>query len=266
MQTYAYTLAYPFPIGGRPQFAWPSFVPTVFENAVLVAIVAGFVAFMAVNRLPRLYDPIDEAELMRQASQDGWIVAVRSEDAATLRDARALLSDLGAARIEGGGMTRAALALAALALLCGCDDMIHQPKKVAYADARVGPGRLPAGMVDYRSKPAVPPPVTLALIERGQDRFRIYCTPCHSELGDGHGMVVQRGFPPPPSYHIARLRAAPVQHFYDVITNGYGAMYSFAYRVQPIDRWAIAAYIRALQRSQDATVADLTPDQKGALP
>ena len=79
-------------------------------------------------------------------------------------------------------------------------------------------------------------------------------------------MVVQRGFPPPPSYHIDRLREAPVEHFYDVITNGYGAMYSFAYRVQPADRWAIAAYIRALQRSQDATLADLTPEQKAALP
>ncbi len=78
-------------------------------------------------------------------------------------------------------------------------------------------------------------------------------------------MIVQRGFPPPPSYHSARLLAAPVQHFYDVITNGYGAMYSFANRVQPADRWAIAAYIRALQRSQDATLADLAPDQRAAL-
>jgi mono/diheme cytochrome c family protein len=78
-------------------------------------------------------------------------------------------------------------------------------------------------------------------------------------------MIVQRGFPPPPSYHIERLRQAPVQHFYDVITNGYGAMYSFAERVQPADRWAIAAYIRALQRSQNASVADVPPDQKGVL-
>ena len=127
------------------------------------------------------------------------------------------------------------------------------------------PANCPARIVDYKSKPVVPPPVTLALIERGQDRFGIYCTPCHSELGDGNGMIVQRGFPAPPSYHIDRLRAAPVQHFYDVITNGYGVMYSFAYRVQPADRWAIAAYIRALQRSQNATVADLTPEQQAAL-
>ncbi len=144
--------------------------------------------------------------------------------------------------------------------------MIHQPKKNAYADAAVGPGPTPAGTVDYRSRRVAPPPVTLALLQRGQQRFRIDCTPCHSEIGNGRGMIVQRGFPAPPSYHIARLREAPVEHFYDVITNGYGAMYSFAYRVTPEDRWAIAAYIRALQRSQDATVADLTAEQRASLP
>ena len=131
-------------------------------------------------------------------------------------------------------MTRAAALLAAPLLpLAGCDDMTHQPKQNAYADARVGPARCRTASSSIRTKPLVPPPVTLALLQRGQERFRIYCTPCHSELGDGHGMIVQRGFPPPPSYHIDRLREAPVQHFYDVITNGYGAMYSFAYRVQP---------------------------------
>jgi mono/diheme cytochrome c family protein len=153
-----------------------------------------------------------------------------------------------------------------IALLSGCDDMLHQLKLNAYTDPRVGPGQIPAGTVDYQSRPVVAPLVTLALVQRGQERFRIYCTPCHSELGDGHGMVVQRGFPEPPSYHIPRLRETPVSHFYDVITNGHGAMYSFAYRVQPADRWAIAAYIRALQRSQDAKLADLTPEQKANLP
>jgi mono/diheme cytochrome c family protein len=151
------------------------------------------------------------------------------------------------------------------ALLGGCDNMIHQEKKNAYSDSSVGPGKTPGGTVDYRSRKIAPPPVTLALLQRGQERFRINCTPCHSELGDGNGMIVQRGFPAPPTYHQARLRDAPMEHFYDVITNGYGAMYSFAYRVQPADRWAIAAYIRALQRSQDATVADLTPEQTTAL-
>lgn len=165
-------------------------------------------------------------------------------------------------------MNRAPLLLLLVALLLGlaaCDDMTYQPKKNAYADVRVGPGRVPAGIVDHGAKQVPPPPVTLALLQRGQERFRIYCTECHSELGDGHGMVVQRGFPEPPSYHIDRLRQAPTLHFYDVITNGYGVMYSFAYRVQPADRWAIAAYIRALQR-MDGTVEDLSPEQRASLP
>ena len=100
LQTYSYTIAYPFPIGGRPQFAWPSFVPTVFENAVLVAVAAGFLAFMLINRMPRLYEPIDEADLMREVSRDGWVVAIRSEDAGTLNHARTILHALEAERIE----------------------------------------------------------------------------------------------------------------------------------------------------------------------
>jgi mono/diheme cytochrome c family protein len=137
-----------------------------------------------------------------------------------------------------------------LPLLCTCNDMTVQPKGSAYSPAAmlVAPAQDSVAWGDVAPKP---PPVTLALLQRGQQRFRIDCTPCHSELGDGRGMVVQRGFPAPPSYHIARLRQAPTQHFYDVMTHGYGAMYSFAGRVAPPDRWAIAAYIRALQLSQN---------------
>ena len=150
------------------------------------------------------------------------------------------------------------------ALAAGCDDMTDQPKQKTYAPL-VGPAKTPSGTVAYQDKPIQPPPVTLALLERGQERFRIYCTPCHSELGDGRGMIVQRGFPAPPSYHIDRLREAPVQHFYDVITDGYGAMYSYANRVQPADRWAIAGYIRALQRSQNATLDQVPPNEREVL-
>ncbi len=160
-------------------------------------------------------------------------------------------------------MRRALLAL--LILLAGCDDMSHQQKKNAYADRSVAPGPVPSGTVAIDAKPAPPPNLTLALLERGHVEFHAFCTPCHSELGDGRGMVVQRGFSPPPSYHIARLRDAPTQHFYDVMTNGYGAMYSFAQRVRPEDRWAIAAYIRALQASQNTRLADLTPAERQAL-
>jgi mono/diheme cytochrome c family protein len=89
--------------------------------------------------------------------------------------------------------------------------------------------------------------VTPAVLARGQERFNIYCSPCHSRVGNGEGMIVQRGFPHPPDYKIQRLVTSPVGHFYDVMTNGYGVMYSYASRVPPKDRWAIAAYIRVLQ-------------------
>jgi mono/diheme cytochrome c family protein len=161
-------------------------------------------------------------------------------------------------------MKRLLLLLAGAMALGGCEDMGLQPKQKAYFPLP-GPAQVPSGTAEFREMPVEAPPITMALLERGQERYRIYCTPCHSELGDGRGMVVQRGFPPPPSYHIERLREAPVQHFYDVITNGHGIMYSYANRVQPRDRWAIAAYIRALQRSQNATVADLGPGGMGEM-
>ncbi len=96
-----------------------------------------------------------------------------------------------------------------------------------------------------------PVPVTKELIDRGQERFNIYCIVCHGPVGNGDGMIVRRGFPKPPTYHDDRLRNAPVGHFFDVITNGWGKMNSYAYQVQPADRWAIVAYIRALQVSQN---------------
>ena len=150
-------------------------------------------------------------------------------------------------------------------LLAGCDDMVSQPKQTDYSPL-VGPAAVPSDMVEYGSQEPRVPALTLALLERGQERYRIYCAPCHSELGDGRGMIVERGFPPPPSFHIDRLRKAPPQYFYDVITRGHGVMYSFADRVEPNDRWAIAAYIRALQRSEGASLADLSAPERKALP
>lgn len=114
-------------------------------------------------------------------------------------------------------------------------------------------------MIDY-----FPVPVSKELILRGQDRYTVYCVPCHGQLGDGKGMIATRGFQirrPVGNYHTDRLRKMPVGHFYDVITNGYGAMYSYASRIEPQDRWAIVSYIRALQFSQDARIGDLTPEE-----
>lgn len=111
----------------------------------------------------------------------------------------------------------------------------------------------------------VPFPVTRAVLERGQQQFNIYCSPCHSRLGDGRGIVVQRGLRAPPSLHTERLRNAPIGHFYDVMTNGYGAMYSYASRITREDRWTIAAYIRALQLSQHAALDAVPSDSRTEL-
>ncbi|MBV9170922.1 MAG: cytochrome c [Chloroflexi bacterium] len=110
-----------------------------------------------------------------------------------------------------------------------------------------------------------PFPVTQQVLQRGRDRFEIYCVPCHGYTGDGNGVVVQRGFNPPPSYNTDQLRQAPVGHFYDVVTNGFGAMPSYAVQIPVQDRWAIVAYIRALQLSQNATLDDIPPEARAQL-
>jgi cytochrome c553 len=110
-----------------------------------------------------------------------------------------------------------------------------------------------------------PLPVTLENLQRGRERYDIYCAPCHSPAGDGDGMVARRGFPHPPSYHTERLRRAPDAHFYEAMTNGYGVMYSYADRIEPADRWAIVAYIRALQLSQNARLDDVPESERGKL-
>ena len=155
-------------------------------------------------------------------------------------------------------------------LLTACDNMANQPKRLPYelpyGTEANWPVLPPPGSVarDDMLKPP-PPPLSMALLERGQQRFDIYCSPCHSRVGDGDGMIVQRGFPHPPSYYIERLRQVPNEHFYDVMTHGYGVMYSYADRVSPEDRWAIVAYIRALQASANGSIADVPLDQRQAL-
>jgi hypothetical protein len=107
---------------------------------------------------------------------------------------------------------------------------------------------------DYTGYPL---PVNGKLLQRGQDRYKIFCSPCHGLQGDGNGMAAVRGMKHPPSYHIDRLRQAPNGYFYDVVTNGFGAMYSYSERIPPNDRWAIIAYLRALQLSRNAKSSDL---------
>ena len=108
----------------------------------------------------------------------------------------------------------------------------------------------------------IPFPVTRQVLDVGRNRYNIFCAPCHGIAGYGNGMIVQRGFPPPPSFHSPQLRQVPPGFIYDVITNGFGIMYSYAYRVPPEERWAIAAYIKALQLSQNASLSDVPPEQR----
>jgi len=180
-----------------------------------------------------------------------------------------------------------AVLLAAAAALFGCrQDMHDQPKYKPYreselfADQRSArplvQGTIARGMLRedegfFTGKSGggfvaeLPVALTPQLLARGQERFEIFCSPCHGRTGRGDGMVVRRGFKQPPSYHIDRLRAVPVGYFFDVMTNGFGAMPDYATQVPPADRWAIAAYVRTLQYSQYAPVADVPPDKRGEL-
>ena len=121
------------------------------------------------------------------------------------------------------------------------------------------------GKINGQLADSFPMPVTLDVMARGRERFNVFCSPCHGRTGQGNGMVVQRGFRAPPSYHEDRLRNAPVGYFFDVMTNGFGAMQDYAAQVPVTDRWAIAAYMRALQFSQRATVNDVPADRRAEL-
>ena len=183
---------------------------------------------------------------------------------------------------------RVALVLAMCALLGACrQDMHNQPKyrglraSTFFADGSsarplvegtVARGTLQedeaffTGKIDKATVKEFPIAVDEALVNRGEERYNIYCSPCHDKTGGGNGMVIQRGFArQPPSYHIDRLRQADVGYFYDVITNGFGVMPDYRAQIAPRDRWAIVAYIRALQYSQRASVADVPSDKRGEL-
>jgi cbb3-type cytochrome c oxidase subunit III len=194
-------------------------------------------------------------------------------------------------RINASAQTRSLLvSFAALfvfgLVLSGCrQDMHNQPKFIPlrpsdfYADRRsarepiagtIARGELKEDTYFYTGKRGndfgndLPFPLTAKVLARGQERYDIYCTPCHSRIGDGGGMIVQRGFKRPPSFHTDRLRDAPLGHFFDVMSNGFGGMPDYQAQVAPQDRWAIAAYIRVLQLSQNATEADAGQIQPNA--
>ncbi len=183
--------------------------------------------------------------------------------------------------------TLLALATLAASLAAGCADMKDQPRfEPLEANAFFPDGRSSRPLVEgtvarghlrdddrfYRGLDPdgsfvdrVPIEVDAALLARGRERFDIYCAPCHSQIGDGLGMIVRRGYKQPNTYHSDRLRGIEDGYFYDVITNGFGKMSSYAAQVKPRDRWAIVAYIRALQLSQHTPVAAVAPEVRRAL-
>ena len=174
-------------------------------------------------------------------------------------------------------------AMTACLLLSGCrQDMHNQPKFYPqrgtsfFADGRSARPQVEntvarnqmhenqyfyTGVVDGKEGDGMPLPVNVELLERGQEKYNVFCTPCHSRVGNGAGMIVQRGYRPAGNFHTDRLRNAPLGHFYSVIANGYGAMPEYASQIGPEDRWAIVAYIRALQLSQAARPADIPSGQ-----
>jgi len=182
---------------------------------------------------------------------------------------------------------RAALTLALIAGLAGCrQQMANQPRydpyepsdffadgmsarprlagTVARGEAGVDP-YFETGKINGQVGDGFPFPVTADVMQRGRERFDIYCSECHGRLGDGNGMIPSRGFRRPPSYHTQALRTAKIGHFFDVMTNGFGAMPSYRTMIPPSDRWAIVAYIRALQLSQNATIDEIPPEDKAKV-
>jgi cytochrome c553 len=194
---------------------------------------------------------------------------------------------LGSWKLELGSFAKhtAVIALACLALACRQDmhdAPRYEPLEASGFFASGGSARtlvantVPRGFLRedellYTGKESgqfanvFPMPVTPAVMARGQERYNVFCSPCHGRTGTGNGMIVQRGFRQPPSYHEQRLREAPAGYFFDVMTNGFGAMQDYASQVPVADRWAIAAYIRALQLSQGANVADVPADRRADL-
>jgi hypothetical protein len=187
--------------------------------------------------------------------------------------------------------SRASLAAALVIVFCGIamagcgyslrQDMANQPRQNPLSPSNVFPdGRSERPLIENtvargeiandaflvpKDSNAFPLPLTPQLLERGQERFGIFCSPCHGLQGDGQGMVAMRGMKHPPSFHQERLRQVPNGYIYDVVTNGFGAMYGYSAQIPTQDRWAIIAYVRALQLSRNAQVADLPPDLRQKL-
>ena len=189
--------------------------------------------------------------------------------------------------LRGGRLASLVLTGCVVLTLAACrQDMHNQPKYVTYRSSEffkdglserpqvvgtVAQDQLRADTYFYTGKIGTkegdqfPFPITEAVMERGRERYDIYCSPCHSRVGDGNGMIVKRGYRQAANFHLPRYLSQPVGHYYDVISHGWGALPDYSAQLEPSDRWAIAAYIRALQYAQNGTMAEVPADQRGQL-
>ena len=300
MQYYANVMSFPLNIGGKPYNSWPAFIPITFEvddslrgawrrvwNAgdewVADAVSSGFQRaavcpgharddfFLCIKARDRKFDLAATRRFLEELKPLAFmklksIIAARMSSLAA-RGARSAVhrSAVPSCRRLPPGYARAAKIFAGRAQ----HFFRRRPSERQPVAGTVARGQLRTGRTALHRKSEWRGggscsrfAITRSGPERGRERYNIYCSPCHDYTGGGHGMIVQRGFPAPPSFHIDRLRQAPAGHFFDVMTNGFGAMYSYASRVAPEDRWRIAAYIRALQLSQHGQPADV-PEPQG---
>jgi mono/diheme cytochrome c family protein len=263
----------------------PGLTPWVFLHRPFRASCGEIRSLAACRPLPSLQISLAQRSHFESHRQRRWFALTQ------ISEQRSLYS---AFRIPHCALVKIPTALIQLLLFavfalmwCGCaPNMSEQPKYKSLAESKFFPdsrtarpvikdtvarGYLRSNESLYQGKAngaliaRIPVPVTKQVLERGHERFDIYCSPCHGRVGDGGGMVSQRGFRRPPSYHTDRLREQSDGHYYDVITNGFGAMASYASRIPPGDRWEIVAYIRALQLSQAARIDDVPPAQRQTL-
>ena len=277
LEYFSAVINYPYNSGGRPLDAWPAFMLVPFATGILLAAISGFATLLVRNRpAAAASTPCSPSKALSGRARTAFILALeppRDDDdprrAIDFFKAQAQLPCRGSTDERPAPQLRRdpRLRLRAHGLRSQHDaaaqahdlraDVVVAGRRVGASTA--GQRRRARRRGARRDRSKTPPPVTAALLARGRERFGIFCSPCHGLAGDGDGIIVAHGFPAPPSYHIDRLLAAPAQHFYDVISHGYGVMFAYDDRVPPHDRWAIAAYIRALQLSRRAKVAEV-PD------
>ena len=277
-------------VGGRPLASWTTFIVPSYELTILFAALTAAIGMIVLNGLPQPYHPVFNVDRFSMASSDKFFLVIESTDpkfgdAVEFPAARPARRE--STTLRNKHRLRHSRCVGATALVAGCrQDMHDTPRYEAFeASSTFADNRAsrtpPAGTVArgwlrddealYTGKVAgqtvdqFPFAIGRDELVRGQQRFNIYCTPCHGKLGDGNGMVVQRGLRQAASYHQDRLRQEKLGYFYDVITNGFGAMQGYAEQIPVRDRWLIVAYVRTLQLSQHASVNDVPADRRGAL-